>query len=373
LTIFQQLHVLRIPNFLGLAPKAYDSTNFTLPIADHHSTTPSANFSANTTATSTIRYRKNPETGRLESNTIVSRWSDGSVTIAVGDQSYELLAKPLAPPSDSKTYQDVLDSHQYLATPYMESQLLHVVGHMTNQYVVKPNQEIQDYALEKLASGLAAATKARTKGDNKSELALISTTQDPELQKKQAEMAEKERLKAQRRREAAAARADQQTGRVRSGIGGGLTLDDLEKGGSRSMGSRKKRAAPSGPKRARRRADYDSDDDMPHGRSREDEYDLEDDFLAPSDEEDMEGEEGGDDESEEEVDDGSEDEKEPEPKKRKTEAAPRGPDVDAEGDSDIDAEGEPDDLGVPAESATTGDGAAGRGRKRNVIEDDDDE
>jgi RNA polymerase-associated protein LEO1 len=77
-----------MPKFLGLAPKAYHPSNFETPVADHHSTTRSANFSASATANTTIRYRKNPETGRLESNTIMSRWSDGSVTIAVGDQSY---------------------------------------------------------------------------------------------------------------------------------------------------------------------------------------------------------------------------------------------------------------------------------------------
>lgn len=304
----------------------------------------------------------------------MSRWSDGSVTIAVGDQSYELQAKPLAPPIDphSKTYQDVLDSHQYLATPYVSSQLLHIVGHMTNQYIVMPNKEIQDDALEKLQSGLAAAARGRNKGDSKSGLALISSTQDPELQKKQAELAEKERLKAQRRRETAAARADQQAGKVRIGIGGGLTLDDLERGGVRNAGLRKKRSAPSGPRRARRKADYDSDDDLPHGRSREDEYDLEDDFLAPSDEE-IEGEDDdGDDDSEEEIDEGSEEGKGHEAKKRKMDMTSRKNEEDSEGESDIDAEGEIDDGAIPMESTVTGDAAAGR-RKRHIIEDDEDE
>jgi RNA polymerase-associated protein LEO1 len=244
---------------------------------------------------------------------------------------------------------------------------------MTNQYIVTPNKEIQDDALEKLQSGLAAAARGRNKGDSKSGLALISTNQDPELQKKQAEMAEKERLKAQRRRETAAARADQQAGKVRTGIGGGLTLDDLERGGGRNIGSRKKRSAPSGPRRARRKADYDSDDDLPHGRSREDEYDLNDDFLAPSDEE-IEGEDGdGDDDSEEEIDEGSEEEKGHEAKKRKTDTTSRKNEADAEGDSDIDAEGEIDDGVIPMEATATGDAAATRGRKRHIIEDDEDE
>jgi RNA polymerase-associated protein LEO1 len=299
----------------------------------------------------------------------MSRWSDGTITLAIGDQTYELLAKPLAPElrdKDGKGYQDVLDSHQYVATPYVESQVLHIVGHMTNQFTVKPNKEIDDDALEKLQSSLSAAAKGGHKRDNKDGIAIISSTQDPELQKKQAEMLEKEKLKAQRRRENAAARIEQQAGRVRSGMGG-LSIDDLERGASRFPGSRKKRTAPVGPRRARRKADYDSDDeDVPRGRNREDEYDLEDDFLAPSDEELEEGD--GDDESEEEIDEGSEDES-PKTKKQKTSNIKA--DADAEGDSDVDAEGEIDDVIVQEQPAAT-EATAGRSRRRVIIDDDED-
>jgi RNA polymerase-associated protein LEO1 len=342
-----------------------------VPTTDHHSATRSANFSANTVANTTIRYRKNLGTEKLESNTIMSRWSDGTVTLTIGDKTYELLAKPLAPElrdRDGKGYQDVLDSHQYVATPYVESQVLHIVGHMTNQFSVKPNKEIDDDALEKLQSSLSAATKGGHKRDNKDGIAIISSTQDPESQKKEAEMLEKEKLKAQRRRENAAARIEQQAGRVRSGMGGGLSIDDLERGASRFPGSRKKRAAPVGPRRARRKADYDSDDeDAPRGRNREDEYDLEDDFLAPSDD-DLEGEGDGD-ESEEEIDEGSEDES-PKMKKQKTSMSKA--DADAEGDSDVDAEGEIDDAVVPHEPLATGEATAGRSRRRVIIDDEED-
>jgi RNA polymerase-associated protein LEO1 len=159
---------------------------------------------------------------------------------------------------------------------------------------------------------------------------------------------------------------------VRSGIGGGLSLDDLERGGLKNAGSRKKRPAPSGPRRARRKAEYDSDDDLPHGRSREDEYDLNDDFLVASDEE-IEGDEADDDEESEEIDEGSEEERGHDAKKRKTDTTRRRNEEDAEGDSDIDAEGEIDDGAIPMESTTAADAAAGRGRKRQIIEDDEDE
>ncbi|KAI9734126.1 MAG: hypothetical protein M1818_006671 [Claussenomyces sp. TS43310] len=362
-----QLHSFKFPPFLGLDPKPYDSSTFQLPEADHHSTTKSPNFSVSTTAETTMRFRKNPATGKLESNTFISHWSDGSTTLHIGDNTYELQSKPLAPPlSDPKGYNDVLDSHQYLAAPHMFAQILQVVGHITNQYSVLPNKKIADAALEKLSVQLQAATRGHNKGDNKDGIAVIVNTQDPELQKKQAEQAEKERMKAQRRRETAAAKAEAQTGRIRSAIGGGLSLDDLEGRGPRRTGPTKKRTAPSGPRRSRKRADYsDDEDDLPRGRHREDEYDLEDDFLAASDEE-IEEEEA----SEEDYDDGIKEKDNRRAKRQKTEEL-----SDQDEDADADAEGEIDDENaVPATAETTSAGDTGGGRrKRLIIEDDDDE
>lgn len=316
-----------------------------------------------------MRYKKDAKSGKLESNTFLSQWSDGSVTLHVGDNDYELTSKPLAPfTKDPKGYQEVLDSHQYLAAPHFNAHILQIVGHITTQYSVEPNKQIQDAVLEKLAVQLQAATRGRNKGDNKDGIALITNTQDPELQKKEAEQAEKDRMKAQRRREAAAIRADQKTGRERAVERGGLSLDDLEGGRGRLGGSRKKRSAPSGPRKARKRADYSSDEDEgPRGRNREDEYDLEDDFLAASDEEIEEGEE-----SEEEIDEDSEADAKPKPKKQKTSKLAADEDEDADADADIDAEGEDDDDLQAAPVGTSGD-ASGRGRKRLIIEDDDDE
>lgn len=230
---------------------------------------------------------------------------------------------------------------------------MQIVGHVTNQYTVAPNDNLQDTAILKLR---AAMDKSGRHNDHRDGTALISVTQDPELQKKQAEQAERERLKSQKRREAANARADQQVGRVRGAIGGGLSLDDLE-GRSRGASSKKKRPAPRGGRKSRR-ADYDSDDDLPRGHNREDEYDLEDDFLAPSDEE-QEQETG--EESEEEYEKES-----PKAKKQKTKRDEVG--------SDVDAEGEDEDDGAVPVSSTAGVGGEGAGRrKRQVIQDDEDD
>ena len=356
LTILQY-NTLRLPKFLSIEPRQFDLETFEAPIADHHTTTKSENFSASAVANSTIRYRRNPSTGKLESNTVIHKWSDGSTTISVGDQHYELQTKPLAPPKDSKTYQEVQDSHSYVASPSIASQLLVMIGHMTNQYTVRPNKEIQDDALEKLQRSLAAAARGSSKGDDKNGPQVITNTQDPELQKKRAEIAEKERMRAQRRRETAAEKAN-----LPRRPGGGLNVDDLEGRGRRAPGSGRK---PPGAKRQKRRPEYDSDDDLPRGRNREDEYDKEDDFLASSDEDLEEGAEGDDDEEEEEMLDDESEREEPRHKKQK----PSKPDETS--DADADAEADLDDDEVPAPVVASE--PVGRGRKRNIIEDDEDE
>lgn len=301
-----------------------------------------------------MRYRRTPG-GKLQSNTNIYKWSDGSTTIAVGDQHYELQTKPLAP-LRGQAYKDTADSHSYLASPSIRSQLLVTVGHMTAQLIVKPNKEIEDDALERLSRSMAAATQGANKAGGVKGPAMISNTQDPELQKKRAELAEKERMKMQRRRETAAEKANH-TGGGRRGLGG-LNVDDLEgRAGRRAPAGRK----PPGAKRPRRRAEYDSDDDLPSGRTREDEYDKEDDFLASSDEEAEDAVE-----EEEEEEEMTDEEKEaPRQKKQKTRPAK------SDAGSDVDAEADMDDDEEPTARSDEPNAAANRGRKRNVIEDDE--
>ena len=344
-TNWKQFNSLRLPGFLGIDPRPYDPKTFKIPTADHHLQEKSKNFSASLTASSTMRFRKSQATGQLESNTNVYRWSDGSMTIAVGGEHYELQSKPLAPPMD-KPYQPLSDSHIYLCSPAIESQLFVVVGHMSSQFSVRPNKGIVDEALEKLQASLAAATR-RGKGDEKGGPEIISNTIDPELQKKQAELAEKDRLKAQRRRDQAAEKASLPRG---YGGRGTMTVDDLEGGRGRRAPASKPRSKP------KRKADYDSDDSAPRGGLRNDEYDREDDFLASSDEEDEP--ELEDDEEEEEFES-----ERPKAKRAKT-SKHQGSDEDAEADLDD------DEIMAPAPSEPVG---RGRKQRHNVIDDEDDD
>ncbi|RKF79824.1 hypothetical protein GcC1_042011 [Golovinomyces cichoracearum] len=361
-----QLNTLRVPKFLSIEPRAYESANFVPPSSDHHSETKSVNFSAYNVALSTIRYRIDQKSGNMESNTVMHKWSDGSMTMSIGDKHYQLQTKPMAPPLDNKPYQEIQDSHTYLATPSIASQLLLLVGHMTNQCTVLPNKDIEDDALEKLQKSLAAATRGGSK-DDMGGPELITKTEDPELQKKKAEIAEKERMRAQRRRELAAEKQNLQrfhgTGR------GGLNIDDLEGRSSRRDHAVGRKTS----KPRRNRSSYDSEEESNVVRNREDEYDKEDDFLADSDED---IEETGD-----EQDDTDEDSERGEPKQKKTKisksAAERydtnfdvDADADADADTDMDAEADLEDEDLPSQTNMD---LAARGRKRHIIEDDEDD
>ena len=319
-----------MPGFVKIDPLPFDKSTFTPP-------TVSENESAFDKAASTIRYTKNDK-GELESNALFNRWSDGSVTISIGETVYELMAKPLAP-KVFKDYQDVLDSHTYLASPHVDSQLMQIVGHVNNSFTVVPNADLQAKAVAKLKENMA---KSGRHNDHKDVANQIVRTEDPETQKRKAEQLERERNKLAKRREQAAQRTEQRiSGRPSAGTGIGM-------GG---IGRAKK---PAVKKSRARRDEYDSEEEMDRGRGRrEDEYDMDDGFMAASDSE--EEERGHDEESEEEYERNS-------PPRSKKQKRAKGSDDDASGESD---------TGARAPSGSQAD--AGGRRKRQVIEDDEDD
>lgn len=327
------LRSLRPPNFLKIAAEEYKPDGFEPPEWEQEN-------ARSDNPKGIIRYQRDPETGKLKSNALIHRWSDGSITMSVGGEHFEIQKKMLAPPSD-KPYQEIQDAHYYAAAAHLTSNLLVTMGHVSEQYTVLPNRNIQDDAVAMLASRMQAVARSKTKSaDN-----IFTATRDPELQRKEAEMAERERMKAQRRRDNAAARLDNRAGGYRSG---GLSIGDLE--GRRGLGGSRKRGQPGASRPKKRRPEYDSDDDLPAGRGRNEDYDHEDDFIAPSDDE---GSFVEDDDEEDILDDEDEEEEAPRSKRPKT--------ADAE---DADADGDMDDD-TPAEQS--------RSRRRHIVDDDDDD
>lgn len=298
-----------------------------------------------------VLFRRDPHTGKLQSNTHLHRWSDGSVTLAVGDEQYEIQSKPLAP-APGRPYQEVQDAHYYAAAAHLTTNSLVIIGHFTEQFSVRPNKDVIDEAVEKLKADLAGSQK------NRANEMIITTNEDPELQMKQEELAEKERMRAQRRRETAAARIDGFGGGGGGGRykGGALSIGDLETG-RRGGPAGRKRGAPGGPKNKHRKPEYDSDDELPSGTRRQEEYDLDDGFLVDSDEESGGGDDG--EEEEEMLDEDEDDRPAPRAKKRQRTFEP----------ADGDADGEPDHVDARVQAAER----SGNHRRRHVINDDDEE
>ncbi|KAK7226206.1 hypothetical protein V2G26_014209 [Clonostachys chloroleuca] len=321
------LRALRVPKFLKFLPEEYHPEAFQPSEFDIEN-------ARSEQQQHVVRFRRDDSTGRLHSNTNILRWDDGSVTISVGGEQYEVIKKPLAPAAD-KQYDEVKDVHYYAAAAELSSNMLITVGHVTEQYTVRPSKEIGDDALNLLADRMAQATKSQNRD------MIIRTTVDPELQKKKAELLEKERMKAQRKRENA--QAKQETGYGRSGRGG-LSIGALE--GGRRDGGRKR---PLGSGRPRNHGyENDSDEELLRGAGRQEKYE-DDGFVVDSDEEEEEEEASEDDDDL--LDDADE-----APRKKRQKAREPEEDEDASGD-DVDPIAE----------------ASARSRRRNVIDDDDDE
>ena len=225
-------------------------------------------------------------------------------------EQFALTAKALAPPQlnpskptptslqgnqavGKKAYDARLDSHTYMASPHEAVGMLRVTNHVTTSLAVQSYADQDDDATLKLQETMAAATKGHHGGDGG--IGIMHITEDPELAKKRAEIAEKEKTRAARRRQLQEDKERERNNRVlgRSGLrtsggyGGGLTIGGLEddEGG---MARPKPRAAnkPKARKPRRRNSEYsDEEDYMTRGRTKEDEYDEEDGFLVGSDEE----------------------------------------------------------------------------------------
>ena len=318
------MHILQFPSYIGIEPKAFTPEDWKPPTTEHHTAeAPSSTFSAYNTSMNTIRWRHSPSDPRkLQSNARINRWSDGSLTLQFASnpkEQYVLSAKALAPPqinppkptptslSGNKAigkpgYNPQQDTHTYLASPHEAVSLIQLTNHITSALAVQQSADQDDEATIRLAESMAAAHKG-PKGTEGVEI--IHITEDPELAKKQAELAQKEVQKAARRRQLQEEKERDRSARVlgRSGLrpggyGGGLTVGGLEDDDGmarpRARGSKMKARKP-----RRRNSEYSDEEDFANrGRTREDEYDEDDGFLVGSDEE----EEVAADESEEDED-----------------------------------------------------------------------
>ena len=400
-----ELYLLKVPNFFAFEPTNFEPTAFQAPSTDMHSKAPpSADFSAHKTAMKAVRWRWAPDNpARLQSNGRILRWSDGSLTLQLATDpstQYPIDAKSLAPPqlrprkptpmsaapntvkmrklhpNNTSVYNAELDSFTYLGAASASASVVRTTNKLTTSLTVKPTKEASDDAVALLQTRMAASreTKQGTGDAMLGGMAITSSIEDPELAQRQAEKAEKESQKAQRKRENQESREKERANRAlgRRGLAGGqLTIgaleddDELGTGTRRGQtGSRKKQKT----RRINHTGEIYSDDEEPglRGRTKEDEYDEEDDFVAGSDEEDEIVDD--DNEEEEDIDEKIEKSERARGKKRDT------PENEHE-EAEQDAEGEPDDAVADGPTASRGEEGSpqARSKRRRVIDDDDEE
>lgn len=347
----------------------------------------------------TLRWRRSPRSAsNIQSNARILRWSDGSLTLQLATDpstQYTVPGKPLAPaqsnprkPTPSSVmsnaaksrklnaaattgYNAELDSFTYLSSASVSSAVVRTTNKLTTSLQIEPSKDASNDAIARLQTRIAT-NKATKEGEANGVLGRMHVTtsiEDPELAQKRAELAEKEAIKLQRRRENQEMREKERANRVlgRRGLGaGGLSVGNLEDEDELGMGIRR---APTGARKPKKKVNrtgeiYSSDDEETNvrGGRREDEYDDEDGFLVPSDEEEEIVED--DDEDEEDIDEKIEKEEKARGKKRAT------PDDEQE---EHDAEGEPDDEVANAEATPVAQEGSpmARNKRRRVIEDDE--
>ena len=287
-----------MPPFLGLNRKCFDPATYEPPTKPHeHYHTTDAKFSAFSTAATTIFWRHDPQDhSKIQSNSRIVRWSDGSLTLQLASSPkdhYRISTTSLRQSidkkgkSDTHEYDPNRDAQVYLGVPHVEASLIQIVSPLSAAMKILPTGEQTDESVLQLQKSLAAAGATHDPF-----AALKQLKEDPELAKKAAEEAEKQVARARRKQQTAEEKQFTRRDRVlgHSGLGraggAGLSVAGLEDedGMPTARGASKKKSK----KKVNRHGDIYSDDEdegYPRGRTREDEYDLDDGFMAASDEE----------------------------------------------------------------------------------------
>ena len=226
---------------------------------------------------------------------------------------------------------------------------------------ILPTGSQTDESVLRLQNSLAAAQASHDPF-----AAIKNIKEDPEMAKKAAEAAEKDIARQKRRKEAELERQYTRREKVlgRGGLsrGVGLSVAGLEDEDGMPTTTRPKKAK----RKVNRRGDIYSDDEdegYPRGRTKEDEYDLDDAFMAASDEE---PEIYEDEDAPGEEDDPDVDDLEIEGRETLVQGKTRG---EAGREREVTPKRVADNEAVPG---TAGSPHAGR-KKRRVIDDDDDE
>ncbi|KAK6358972.1 hypothetical protein TWF696_000144 [Orbilia brochopaga] len=235
-----QVYLLKIPQFISIAPQIFKPEKFEAPKLPAD-----AAITPYTFATTAIRWRRSAsDPSKLESNSRIIQWNDGSFSLQIGSSKeglYDLPTNYLIPP-DPAEYDPARDSFTFLAEPLANSRLVRFFTHATQGMGVVPaSDSIITDDIKQMVAARYKATQKRRGEETPKQMELLYKIEDPERARREAEAAEKEieksrkKIEAQRNKEAESAGANGYRRRYRRDQA--LTLDELEEGGrERSRG-----------------------------------------------------------------------------------------------------------------------------------------
>jgi RNA polymerase-associated protein LEO1 len=178
--LIHQLFLAKLPNFLDVDPRPFESASYR-PEDDEDEEQVRLRIE-NTVRWRYIRDAQGNLKGR-ESNSRVIRWSDGTLSLLLGDELFEIVV------------QSMDNDYQYLVAHHTEEGLFQTQAQFKRLMTFRP-QGTHSMTHKKLTMAIA------TKHKKEQRLKMFASREDPEKLKQEAERLENEKLKARRRLEA---------------------------------------------------------------------------------------------------------------------------------------------------------------------------
>lgn len=178
--------LLKLPSFCFIQPELFDPLNY----SEHKDIFPNVQLNESQESRQFKAYNviRNSLMEGQRSNTKIVQWSDGSFSLKIGKEYFEMNQIPTL---DSKT----IIFHQHTATGDAGQSVLESVGAPSKRFQVRPYNTSS--AAHKRYSKAVLARHAK-----ESKIKIAFTTNDPEKQKIALEKAEQERIRMQRRLDA---------------------------------------------------------------------------------------------------------------------------------------------------------------------------
>lgn len=255
-----QIIVARLPAFLNTEPRAFSPEDY----VEHVAPSMAVEKRTRLRVENTVRWRHADAVTANHSNTRLVKWSDGSWSLQVGSEMFEVTQKPLG------------DEYQFV---FADRQPAHAVfecqGKLDAAMAFRPYG-----TMSSVHKRLRATNAAQKQQQKQQKTKFIGTLENPERAKAEMEKLEAEKERLAKRRLAAEEGAASGRGRRGRRGGSGFGFDDDDDDLFNDFGTQFRYTRPGGGSGG---VTAEEGDDYRRQRDQEDEYDQ--DFVVADDEE----------------------------------------------------------------------------------------